>query len=118
MIKLDDYLMDRMLIRLNYNTRFFSGLGRTLNIGNITIDNDLDEYNNDITSGNRLCKSDYTAQIDSNGVLQIYYGNLCSLAKILVPKEHFTILAQRESKVEDKKFYRMLANLQGKELLR
>ncbi len=99
--------------------RYFQGLGRVLELGNISQSERLEENNSiiDSNSPHRVKEDDYFAKIDYDGQLGIYYGPSHGLSRILVPKEHFQIMAQRDGRKEKKEEYRMLAELQGKNIL-
>jgi hypothetical protein len=111
------YLLEKDIIGSEYHSRNFCVLGRTLNVGNLSIDNDLDKNMSLINSRKYLSDKEYSVNITYDGILNIYYGNSNSMAKVLIPKEKFIYLKEKSFLNKNKRKYDMLANLQGKNLL-
>jgi hypothetical protein len=98
--------------------RSFGGVGRALNLG-LPKDINLNNYERRVSqnSSSETMKNQYSAIVNGHGQLQICYGEPQDVAQILVPKEHFQILADKAFWPWQKKEYKMLAVLQGKRLL-
>ncbi|MGV8086332.1 MAG: hypothetical protein ACP5N1_01750 [Candidatus Woesearchaeota archaeon] len=106
------------LITTSFGSGIFGGIGRALNIGRMSLNNDFKKNNSLVNSDKYLRDTEYSVHVNGLGKIEIYYGYKNSLSKVLVPKEYFNNLVNIFGKNEDKKKYQMLANLQGKELLR
>ncbi|MGV8086333.1 MAG: hypothetical protein ACP5N1_01755 [Candidatus Woesearchaeota archaeon] len=106
---------ERLIPGLALNS--FSGLGRALTIGDICVDWDLNANNSIIDSNTNVEDYVYNVHINSKGTLEIYIGSTHSLSKVLVPKSYFNNLAHLSSGAREIKMYKMLENLQGKNLL-
>jgi hypothetical protein len=102
-----------------FGGRYFSEIGGMLNIGNMPPSEKYTDNQSIITfkSQKTINEEAYFAKIDCDGNINIYYGLRYNLTRILVPKEHFLILSQQWKNKEKKEEYKMLAGLQGKNIL-
>jgi len=118
MKNLHTYLTTKKVIKSDMRCRNFSGIGKALDIGKISIDDSLRENTEIINLTSEIPSNKYSVHISCLGNIQIYFGEDSSLSKLLVPYECFIAQAKQSDDGEDKQTYQMLANLQGKELLR
>jgi len=118
MTKLYNYFNEKKITNSYFNKRRFTGIGRALNTGDISIDYNSQKITEQLHSNSSRVDRLYNVEIDGYGRLKLFYGENDSLSKMLVPKEYFAMRAKQSDNSEDKQTYQMLANLQGKELLR
>jgi len=106
-----------------FHYRAFSGIGRATQLGLKDLD-DIGINRLDVNPGKErkkqvIMQDEFSASIKADGTLRIFLGPENSLGKTLVPKPYFETRAEyyKNKDVDKSKYFAMLANLQGKQLL-
>ncbi len=100
--------------------RTFAAMGNVLKLGEIEKSIKLQENYLAVNSKikQNIDENLYFTQVNCFGEIEIYYGKRGYLSRILVPKEHFMIMAEQEKNKTKKQEYKMLIDLQGMNILR